>query len=143
MNTKSDKDFLIYHISERGGLCIGTDCGGFWSWSPDCPEFIAGAMYVHVVYPSARRVTEEEFWIIANARYEDYMRLEPVTARQQGRRDAARIDSSAYNGNDLDSLAQFHAERRFPSESWELHRAYSESFVSIIKAMNKETIIYE
>lgn len=134
MRTLSNKDHLIYCISERGGLCIGTDSGGFRSWSPDCPESIAGEMYVRVKYPSARRLTEEEFWIIANARYEDYMHLEPVTAQQQGQRDAESIDLAAYNDSDLESLAQLHAERRFPGESKELHKAYIESFVEAVRA---------
>ncbi len=99
------------------------------SWGPACDESIAGEMYVHVKYPSARRVTEEEFWVIANARYEDYMGLEPVTARQQGCRDAEGID----NPGDLESLAQFHVERRFPGESRQLHKAYIESFVATTK----------
>jgi hypothetical protein len=73
MNTKSDRDYLIYYMSKLGGLCIGTDCGGFWSWGPDCEQSIAGEMWVRVMYPSARRVDEDEFWRIANARYEEYM----------------------------------------------------------------------
>lgn len=73
MKTYSNKDYLIYCISRQGGLCIGTDSGGFISYGPATEEAIAGEMWVRVVYPSARRVEEEEFWKIANARYEDYM----------------------------------------------------------------------
>lgn len=60
------------------------------------------------------------------------MHLEPVTAQQQGRRDAEDMDISASSDKDLESLAQLHATRRSPGESRELHKAYIESFAEAL-----------
>jgi hypothetical protein len=85
MNTWSNKDYLVYHITANGILFLGFDSGGITSYGRETDEAIGGQHWVNVVYPSARCIDDfDEFSDIVNKRCEQYMQRHKEWRVQHG-----------------------------------------------------------
>lgn len=72
--TASNREHLLFHIDNNGGLYFCYDDGSIYKMSPLEQLAIAGEGWVRVTYPSATKIDFlDDLRSIADARYERYL----------------------------------------------------------------------